>query len=65
MKESFYYVENIRSDKADFNASIERYSDRYSKMKKADLNKWKPGEAQHWSCFKRLMRLEYSKIFFN
>ena len=43
MKDSFYYVENVRSEKADFNASIERYSDRYSKLKIADINKWKPG----------------------
>ena len=43
MQESVYYVENVRSEKADFNASIERFSDRYSKMKKADINKWKPG----------------------
>jgi hypothetical protein len=43
MQESVYYVENLRSEKADFNASIERFSDKYSKMKKADINKWKPG----------------------
>ena len=41
MLESFYYMDNPISEKFDFNSSIERYSDRYSKIKKGD--KWKTG----------------------
>jgi hypothetical protein len=44
MRQSFYFVESALTEKADFNATIERYSDRYLKQKKADLNKWSVGE---------------------
>jgi len=36
LKNSFYIIEKQ-------NKIIERYSDRYSQIKKTDLNKWKPG----------------------
>ena len=39
LKNSFYFIENNDS-------LIERYSDRYSKIKKADINKWQPGQIQ-------------------
>lgn len=43
MKDSFYYIEN-KFEKNDFDQSIQRYSDRYSKTKKVDLEKWTPGK---------------------
>ncbi len=43
MKDSFYFIEAAKSDTNDFNSSIERYSDRYTKLKKASINDWLPG----------------------
>ena len=42
MKGSFYFVDRIPSEKSEFNALIERYSDKYTKAKKVDDNKWQP-----------------------
>ena len=50
MKGSFYYVERTPSEKSEFNALIERYSDKYTKAKKVDANKWNPSKRfQSWA----------------
>ena len=50
MKESFYYIDTNRSESKDYNAAIERYSDRFIKLKKADINSWQTGAHLLFIC---------------
>lgn len=59
MKDSFYHIEKraSSSDNTEFDSTIQRYSDRYSKSKKNDLNKWKPD----WSRLPKELKHFYEK----
>jgi hypothetical protein len=43
MKDSIYHVVNKKIDKSNFNNQIERYSDKYSKLKTISKSAWRTG----------------------
>jgi hypothetical protein len=64
MKDSFYFIEVAKSETNDFNSSIERYSDRYTKLKKVSINDWLPGNFQIKQKFLYIIIIEVFNYIF-
>lgn len=59
IQESYFYIDskNSISKQNEFDLNIERYSDRFSKSKKKDLNKFEPD----WSRLPKELKICYTK----